>query len=223
LLHDLKNTIVAYSVALSQKPHCRTGALAYKLQASRHRDAALTLITFLGSLWGALARPVATAIDPIRLIRGLVADSMNTLKVGIRIIPPSSLDEEPFTTSADLLRSIVHNLIKNSVEAMPRGGDIRIEVVRHKDVLLIELTDNGPGMSSDAIEKVLIGQPVSSTKKDGNGLGLFTVQEMLKRMAAGSTTAKGLSWTIEIRELAVADNGRMLVLGEEEDGANPLG
>ena len=219
LLHDLKNTIVGYAVALSQNARNTTEALTYKLQASRHRDSALSLTASLRSIWGTLASPVPSSIDPIRFIRVLVAESMNTLPIGVRIIPPSSRDEKPFTTSAELLRSILQNLIKNSIEAMPKGGDIRIEAVRYNDVLLLEVADSGPGMKGDLLRKVLAGELVGSTKKEGSGLGLFTVQGMLRRingrLSGTSESGRGLAWTIELTELPLADTERPQVWDAE--------
>jgi signal transduction histidine kinase len=64
------------------------------------------------------------------------------------------------------------NLISNALEAMPSGG--RIQITAHiapPDGVVIEVADNGPGISPEIREHLF--QPfVSSGKKNGLGLGL---------------------------------------------------
>jgi signal transduction histidine kinase len=208
LLHDLKNTIIGYNAALAQDSVTATEALVYKLQASKHRDTALLLIASLETLWGVLANPVGVEIHPIQFIRSVVAEEYPTLPGGVRLMPPVSHTEEPFVTSPELLRSILHNLIKNACEAMPGGGDINIDCVRVDGALILEVRDTGPGMSVEQIQKVLKGEAVASTRREGSGLGLLTVRAMVEKIngqIVGSAGPKlGMRWSIELNQLMVS-------------------
>jgi len=88
--------------------------------------------------------------------------------------------------SADILKQIFVNLIKNAVEALPRGG--RVEVVnqgatRRDGVDYIELLirDSGPGIPDDVMAKLF--SPVRSSKAgDNRGLGLSIVHGLVKKL-----------------------------------------
>ena len=63
------------------------------------------------------------------------------------------------------------NLISNSLEAMPEGGEVRISAVQQDGSVLIEVQDNGPGIAPEIRSKLF--QPfVSAGKRNGLGLGL---------------------------------------------------
>ena len=63
-------------------------------------------------------------------------------------------------------------LFINSVEAMPNGGTIKIEIVPEieKNLIQLEISDSGLGISDEALQKIF--EPFFTTKKDGSGLGL---------------------------------------------------
>jgi signal transduction histidine kinase len=81
-----------------------------------------------------------------------------------------------------LLRQAFMNLLRNAIEACQRQGrapDVRVDGVidRAQSVARVTVQDNGPGIASDAREKVF--RPFFTTKKDGTGLGLALVQKII--------------------------------------------
>jgi len=63
------------------------------------------------------------------------------------------------------------NLVANALEAMPKGGEIRIDAAVESDAVIMQVADTGPGISPEIREHLF--QPfVSSGKKNGLGLGL---------------------------------------------------
>ncbi len=62
------------------------------------------------------------------------------------------------------------NLLSNAIEAMPGGGEIRIESRALKDALRIEIADNGPGIAETDLPYVI--DPFFTTKEIGQGTGL---------------------------------------------------
>jgi len=80
-------------------------------------------------------------------------------------IPPASLDPEQF-------KEIVLNLMLNAVDAVGSGGKIRLETRYDKNdsVHVFTMTDNGPGIAAQDVEKVF--RPYFTTKASGSGLGL---------------------------------------------------
>ncbi len=87
--------------------------------------------------------------------------------------------------SADLLKQILVNLIKNAVEAMPKGGSIEIvnkgRVVREGRAYFdLCIKDTGPGIPAAVLAKLF--SPVQSTKAGENrGIGLSIVHSLVKR------------------------------------------
>ncbi|MBP2239717.1 two-component system sporulation sensor kinase B [Cytobacillus eiseniae] len=72
------------------------------------------------------------------------------------------------------------NLIKNGIEAMPTGGTIEIYSYKTDHNVIIEINDNGVGLSPHQLKK--LGQPYYSTKTKGTGLGLMICFDIIKRM-----------------------------------------
>jgi signal transduction histidine kinase/FixJ family two-component response regulator len=75
---------------------------------------------------------------------------------------------------ADQVQQVLMNLILNSMDAMPDGGEILIKtgpiVNSHNPGVEILLKDSGPGISEEDVERIF--EPFFSTKEHGTGLGL---------------------------------------------------
>lgn len=72
---------------------------------------------------------------------------------------------------ANQIKQVFINIIKNAIEAMTDGGTIRVGLSRENDMVVIRISDEGPGISEEQIAK--IGQPFYTTKEKGTGLGLM--------------------------------------------------
>jgi two-component system, NtrC family, sensor kinase len=79
---------------------------------------------------------------------------------------------------SDQLQQVFINLINNSLDAMPDGGELKVSTARDGDFVLIELSDSGEGIREDQID--LIFDPLFSTKRGrGTGLGLTVVKQIV--------------------------------------------
>jgi signal transduction histidine kinase len=89
------------------------------------------------------------------------------------------LDEEIWISgSKTLLSQIIFNIIKNSVEASGKGGEIKLSLKRTQDnFAVLVLEDNGPGLPAGMNEVTLFG---TQNKEKGTGYGLFLVNEFVK-------------------------------------------
>jgi nitrogen fixation/metabolism regulation signal transduction histidine kinase len=82
------------------------------------------------------------------------------------------------------MRQLLHNLIKNSLEAAAKGKDCVISIStrvvseQNQDVLELRIKDNGPGIS----EKIMghFFEPYVTTKPKGSGLGLAVVKKIIE-------------------------------------------
>jgi two-component system, NtrC family, sensor kinase len=84
----------------------------------------------------------------------------------------------PIDADADQLQQVFINLINNSLDAMPLGGELRVSTALDRDLVVIALTDSGEGIAEDQID--LIFDPLFSTKHSrGTGLGLTIVKQII--------------------------------------------
>jgi signal transduction histidine kinase len=79
------------------------------------------------------------------------------------------------------LNQVWTNLIDNAIDAMGGEGELRVRTYRDDSCVVVEIGDNGPGISPEA--QTHIFEPFFTTKGvgEGTGLGLDTVQRIVKK------------------------------------------
>jgi signal transduction histidine kinase len=79
------------------------------------------------------------------------------------------------------LNQVWTNLIDNAIDAMAGKGELRVRAYREQSCVVVEIGDNGPGISPEI--KAHIFEPFFTTKGvgEGTGLGLDTVQRIVKK------------------------------------------
>jgi two-component system, sporulation sensor kinase E len=117
----------------------------------------------------------------------------------------------------DQMKQAFYNVIKNSLEAMKRGGTLRIHTDRDDMHALISFIDTGSGMSAENLGRVF--EPYFTTKPSGTGLGLLIVRRIVREhggeLSIESSEGKGL--TLTIRLPYIDKRVRMLEAGEARD------
>lgn len=68
------------------------------------------------------------------------------------------------------IRQLFLNLVKNSLEAMPKKGVVRIRTFYSNQTVILEVADTGSGIPVHVLNK--LGTPFLTTKEGGTGLGL---------------------------------------------------
>jgi signal transduction histidine kinase len=111
---------------------------------------------------------------------------------------------DPQAAEADLdpvyFSQAVHNIVQNSIDAMPEGGVLKIETKRRESKVQVTVADTGPGIRQE--DAPLVFMPFYSTKERGMGLGLSMAMRIaqdhdgdLKLEGSGE---KGTSFTLSI-------------------------
>lgn len=79
------------------------------------------------------------------------------------------------------LNQVWTNLIDNAIDAMEGKGELRVRTSREDTCVLVEIGDNGPGISPEISSHIF--EPFFTTKEvgKGTGLGLDTVQRIVKK------------------------------------------
>lgn len=76
------------------------------------------------------------------------------------------------------IKQVFFNLIKNAMEAMQPGGEIRVIARRDDEFVYVQFVDTGSGISEEELSKVF--QAYYTTKKEGHGLGMMIVERIMR-------------------------------------------
>jgi len=110
------------------------------------------------------------------------------------IICEIKINPEDIELFADehLIEQVLINLIKNSIIALKERSDKKISIESYLNSLgqiIIEVCDNGHGITQDTMEKIFI--PFFTTQTNGSGIGLSISRQIIK-MHGASLTVKSI-------------------------------
>jgi signal transduction histidine kinase len=172
--HEIKNPLNAISLRLDLL-RARLGEPEEELVAeidilSREvRRLDRVVKTFLD-----FSRPVdvkLTEVDLVDIARE-VADltTPQASLADIKVWFEAAAEAAPIRGDADMLKQAILNLVLNAIEAMKNGGNLWLRVSREENIMLLNVSDDGPGIPVEARDKVF--QLYFTTKQRGSGIGL---------------------------------------------------
>ncbi len=98
------------------------------------------------------------------------------------------------------IRQVLINLFKNSLEAMPHGGVLRVSAAVQEDHLVLTIADTGLGITPEHLRSLFT--PFFSTKEGGTGLGLTICRGLIDQhhgeIAISSEVNRGTTFTIRL-------------------------
>jgi two-component system LytT family sensor kinase len=119
----------------------------------------------------------------------------------LRVVKDISPDTLDLIVPSMLLQPIIENSIKHGLSRKVGGGRITIRTERRGDRSLIEVEDDGLGMTEERLKEALEG-----------GIGLSNVNERLRTiygaactLKLSSTTGRGTSVSVEIPDLTIPE------------------
>ncbi|MCG8433138.1 MAG: ATP-binding protein, partial [Gammaproteobacteria bacterium] len=119
-------------------------------------------------------------------VKELFAEQWREQGIDCKIhVEPDSLQ---FYVDPDLLEQLLINLLRNAAQALEGCDKPQVTMaarLNQRGLVLLEVTDNGPGISADIADKVFI--PFFTTKKQGSGVGLALTRQIMS--AHGGTVA----------------------------------
>jgi two-component system, sporulation sensor kinase E len=164
-------------------------------------------------------RPVPLALEPLDLCKTL-ASTLQFLRReieerGIRVeaAMPDSLPT--IMGDDDQLRQAFFNILRNSVQAMGQDGLIRIECGVRDDFVDVRFMDDGSGMSTEDLTRIM--EPYYTTKAQGTGLGMLIVERVVRGHGGelGIESSPGAGTTVTISLPRQDRRVRMLHAGAE--------
>lgn len=126
----------------------------------------------------------------------------NSIQISYRL----DIQKDCFVTGVpDQMTWVALNLLKNSVEAMPEGGQILIRTRVHKDRVLLAIRDTGIGLPPENPNNIV--KPFWTTKEGHAGMGLALSVEIVRRQGGtlGVKRAKSIGTIFKLRFPFVAD------------------
>jgi len=119
--------------------------------------------------------------------------TLNNISIATQVIQDSIME-----CDRNQIKQVFLNVLRNSVEALPFGGDINIEINTQDGFQMIIFRDNGEGMNPEVLRT--LGMPFQTTRSTGNGLGIMIVKKIVAahkgHLVITSEEGKGTSVTI---------------------------
>lgn len=114
------------------------------------------------------------------------------------------------------MKQAFFNIIKNAIQAMPRGGVLRVSTGLRGSRVEVSFSDNGVGIPKDKLRRVF--DPYYTTKEGGSGLGLMIVHKIIKDHAGAVelTSEEGEGTTVTV---ALPLHGKETRLLKDTSGA----
>lgn len=96
----------------------------------------------------------------------------------IEISPHLAPDLPRLNLDVHQFRQVLLNLTLNALQTMPEGGVLEFQTYQQDDQIVLQIIDNGLGISNKAQERMF--DLFYSTKLEGSGLGLPTVRKIIE-------------------------------------------
>ena len=141
-------------------------------------------------------------------VKELLAEVLAGIELPTSISPCIACDDNMPAIVGDRrqLAIVFGNLIRNAVDAMPKGGQLHLRTVPDGPCLRVEIQDTGHGISSEDIHRIF--EPFFSTKARGIGLGLAITKAIVEnhrgQLLVTSQPGQGSCFTVRLEGNAAA-------------------
>jgi signal transduction histidine kinase len=148
----------------------------------------------------------STEITP----KSIMKDTLSLVQVPDDIhVLDFTQDEPKIMADAEKMKRVFINIIKNAIDAMPKGGNLTIKSKESDGKVEITIADTGTGISKDNLEKIWM--PFFTTKAKGMGLGLPICKQITEAhggsISVESKLGKGTTFAITIPVASKSNGG----------------
>jgi PAS domain S-box-containing protein len=131
--------------------------------------------------------------------RTLISEALMMIQVpSIIKIQNNAVDNLQINVDTGKIERVFINLIKNAIDAMPKGGSVTIESKKKNKEVEISFADTGLGIPEEALAKLF--SPLFTTKAQGMGFGLAICKRIVEAHKGTITveTAKNVGTTFNV-------------------------
>jgi signal transduction histidine kinase len=120
-------------------------------------------------------------VDIVKSLETTLTILNHKLKRGVTVVRDYERIPLLVNSFGSELNQVWTNIIDNAIYAMKSNGELRVRTYREDNCVVVEIADNGPGISPEV--KAHMFEPFFTTKGvgDGTGLGLDTVQRIVRK------------------------------------------
>ena len=149
------------------------------------------------------SRGSVVSTDVNSVLENVLALSQKRLQHGnIRVHSRLNPDLPAVPMVSDQITQVFLNIVINAIDAMPSGGDLRLETMLSEggEWVLVYFHDTGPGMPAEQIANLF--EPFYTTKSDGTGLGLAISYGIVERhggtVEVSSQPGQGATFVVKL-------------------------
>lgn len=120
-------------------------------------------------------------VDIVKTLETTLTILNHKLKKGVKVLRDYERVPLLVNSFGSELNQVWTNIIDNAIDAMGGQGELRVRTYRDDNSVMVEIGDNGPGISPEVEPHIF--EPFFTTKGvgEGTGLGLDTVQRIVKK------------------------------------------
>jgi signal transduction histidine kinase len=96
---------------------------------------------------------------------------------GVTLVVEAPLPAVEALIDAAKIHQVVQNLVRNAIEASPRGGAVTVAVEPFEGGVALRVRDQGPGIPPEVLARIY--EPFFSTKEGGTGMGMAIVHSLV--------------------------------------------
>jgi signal transduction histidine kinase len=185
--HEIGNPLNAIGLHL-QVLQRAAEKLGESAEAKKVREAAEVCLGEIKRLDG-IVRDFLGAVRPTKPnlvdtdLVAVVAETMNLLQdqlkqLGIRVSVDVGSEIPLILADRNQVKQALFNVMKNSLEALDRGGDIFVNFSTDDEWVILAVKDTGVGIPADKLTRVF--DAYYSTKASGGGLGMMILLKILR-------------------------------------------
>jgi signal transduction histidine kinase len=133
--------------------------------------------------------------------RAMVKEALSAVKIPKKVqVTDLTRDKPQMKVDAGKMRRVFVNIIKNALDAMPKGGTLTIESRESNGDLEIVFSDTGVGMSEKTLKSIY--RPLFTTKAKGMGFGLPICKRFVEahggKILVRSTVGEGSTFIVTL-------------------------
>lgn len=227
LAHEIKNPLTPIQLSAERLRHKYLGTMspddAVVLDKSTHTIVQqVEVMKEMVQAFSEYARTPKLELTPLELnvLIEEVLDLYRNDRLGVNICTELQQPLPRVLADSGRMRQLLHNLIKNALEAMAEGEAVleistRTRVERGDSMVELRVSDRGPGIPDEILENIF--EPYVTAKPKGSGLGLAIVKKIVEEHS-------GVIWAENIEQgaritirLPLPQSG-----GDEEDAQGNL-